>query len=92
MTGINEQRYYREIKKAWEWWIVKEVILEQLKYKNSSDSFFKKWLKNNGIAIDSAHNEGKSVAAERFIRTFWTKLISIWLQYQKIYILINWMV
>ena len=46
------------------------TILEQLKYKNSSDSFFKKWLKNNGIAIDSAHNEGKSVAAERFIRTF----------------------
>ena len=49
---------------------------------NSYNSFFKKWLKNNDIKIDSTHNEGKSVAAERFIRTFWIKLVSIWLQYQ----------
>ena len=37
---------------------------------NSYNSFFKKWLKNNDIKIDSTHKEGKSVAAERFIRTF----------------------
>ena len=34
-------------------------------YKNS----FKKWLQDNDIAIYSTHNEGKSVVAERFIRT-----------------------
>ena len=33
-------------------------------YNNS----FKKWLKDNDIEIYSIHNEGKSVAAERFIR------------------------
>ena len=34
-------------------------------YKNS----FKKWLKDNDIEMYSTHNEGKSVVAERFIRT-----------------------
>ena len=34
-------------------------------YKNS----FKKWLQENDIVMYSAHNEGKSVVAERFIRT-----------------------
>ena len=34
-------------------------------YNNS----FKKWLKDNDIEIYSIHNEGKSVAAKRFIRT-----------------------
>ena len=29
----------------------------------------KSWLEKNDIEIYSAHNEGKSVAAERFIRT-----------------------
>ena len=32
-------------------------------YNNS----FKKWLKDNNIEMYSIHNEGKSVAAERFI-------------------------
>ena len=36
--------------------------------------FFKKWLKDNDIEIYSTHNEGKSVVAERFIRTFKTKI------------------
>ena len=36
--------------------------------------FFKKWLKDNDIEIYSIHNEGKSVVAERFIRTFKTKI------------------
>ena len=31
---------------------------------------FKKWLKDNDTEMYSIHNEGKSVVAERFIRTF----------------------
>ena len=34
-------------------------------YNNS----FKKWLKDNDIEMYSIHNEGISVAAERFVRT-----------------------
>ena len=34
-------------------------------YNNS----FKKWLQDNDIEMYSTHNEGKSVIAERFIRT-----------------------
>ena len=39
-------------------------------YNNS----FKKWFKDNDIEMYSIHNEGKPVAAERFIRTFKTKI------------------
>ena len=39
-------------------------------YKNS----FKKCLKDNDIEMYSTHNEGKSVVAERFIRTLKTKI------------------
>ena len=39
-------------------------------YNNS----FKKWLKDNNIEMYSIHNEGKSVVAERFIRTLKTKI------------------
>ena len=39
-------------------------------YNNS----FKKWLKDNGIEMYSIHNEGKSVHAERFIRTLKNKI------------------
>ena len=35
---------------------------------------FKKWSKDNDITIYSAHNEGKSVVAERFIRTLKNKI------------------
>ena len=35
---------------------------------------FKKWLSDNDIIMYSTHNEGKSVAAERFIRTLKNKL------------------
>ena len=34
----------------------------------------KKWLKDNEIEMYSIHNEGKSVADERFIRTLKTKI------------------
>ena len=33
------------------------------------NKIFKKWLKGNDISMYSRHNEGKSVVAERFIRT-----------------------
>ena len=36
------------------------------KFYNNS---FKKWLNGNDIKIYSIHNEGKSVVAERFIKT-----------------------
>ena len=39
------------------------------KGKEFYDNSFKKWLKDNDIDMYSIHNEGKSVAAERFIRT-----------------------
>ena len=39
-------------------------------YKNS----FKKWLQDNNIAMYSTHNEGKSVVAERYIRTLKNKI------------------
>ena len=39
-------------------------------YNNS----FKKWLKDNDIEMYSIHNEGKSVAAGRFIRTLKAKI------------------
>ena len=39
-------------------------------YKNS----FKKWLQDNDIIMYSTNNEGKSVIAERFIRTLKTKI------------------
>ena len=35
---------------------------------------FKKWLYGNDIVMYSAHNEGKSVVAERFIRTLKNKI------------------
>ena len=38
------------------------------------NNWFKKWLKNNGIEMYSTNNEGKSVVAERFIRTLKTKI------------------
>ena len=39
-------------------------------YNNS----FKKWLKDNDIVMYSTNNEGKSVVAERFIRTLKNKI------------------
>ena len=45
-------------------------------YKGSEsyNSYVKKWLKDNNIEMYSIHNEGKSVVAERFIRTLKTKI------------------
>ena len=38
------------------------------------NTHFKKWLKDNNIEIYSTHNEGKSLVAERFIRTLKNKI------------------
>ena len=38
------------------------------------NNIFKKWLSDNGIIMYSTYNEGKSVVAERFIRTLKSKL------------------
>ena len=38
------------------------------------NSLFKKWLKDNDIEMYSTHNEGKSVVAERFIKTLKNKI------------------
>ena len=37
-------------------------------------AYFKKWLRDNDIVMYSTHNEGKSVVAERFIRTLKSKI------------------
>ena len=38
------------------------------------NNFFKKWLNDNDIEMYSTNNDGKSVVAERFIRTLKTKI------------------
>ena len=38
------------------------------------NNFFKRWLSDNDIIMYSTYNDGKSVVAERFIRTLKTKL------------------
>ena len=52
-------------------------------YNNS----FKDFLKINNIEMYSTYNEGKSVLAERFIRTLKNKILSVWHLYQKMFIL-----
>ena len=46
-------------------------------YNNS----FKKWLKDNDKEMYSTHNEEKSVAAEKFIRTLRLKSTNTWINY-----------
>ena len=38
------------------------------------NAYFKKWSRDNDIVMYSTHNEGKSVVAERFIRTLKSKI------------------
>ena len=54
---------YRKPKKIW--------VYKGSEFYNSS---FKKRLKDNGIEKYLIHNEGKSVVAERFIRTLNAKI------------------
>ena len=57
-------------------------------YNNS----FKKWLKDNDIEMYSIHNEGKSVVAERFIRTLKNKISKYMSSTSKMCISINYMI
>ena len=54
-------------------------------YNNS----FKNWLKDNDIEMYSTHNEGKSVAAERFTRTLKTKIYKYMTSVSKMCMSIN---
>ena len=38
------------------------------------NAYFEKWLRDNDLVMYSTHNEGKSVVAERFIRTLKSKI------------------
>ena len=44
------------------------------KGRESYNNSFKKWLQDNDIVMYSTHNEGKSVVAERFIKTLKNKI------------------
>ena len=48
---------------------------------------FRDFLKINNIEMYSTCNEGKSVIAERFIRTLKTRFLNIWQLFQKMFIL-----
>ena len=48
---------------------------------------FKKWLKDNDVEMYSIHNKGKSVVAERFIRTLKTRYLNILQLFQRMFIL-----
>ena len=56
------------------------------------NSSFKKWLKDSDIEMYSIHNEGKSVAAETFIRSLKTKICKYMTLISKMCILINLMI
>ena len=47
----------------------------------------KSWLEKNAVEMYSTHNEGKSVVAEKCIRTLKIEYINTWLQYQKMCIM-----
>ena len=49
----------------------------------------KSWLKDNDIEMHSTNNEEKTVVDERFIEPWKIKYTNLWLQYQKVCILIN---
>ena len=53
------------------------------------NSSFKKWYKDNDIAMYSTLNDGKSVVAERFIRTLKIKIYKYMTAVSKMCILIN---
>ena len=53
------------------------------------NAYFKKWLRGNDVVMYSTHNEGKSVVAERFIRTLKSKIYKYMTSISKMCILIN---
>ena len=72
-----------------------QIILKESNRKPNKiwvDKESKKWLRDNNIKMYSTHNEGKSVIAERFIKTLKNKIYKYILQYQKMCIFINYMI
>ena len=70
------------------------LIVNQAKYGLTKEVNFiiaslKKWFRDNNIEMYSIHNEGKSVAAERFIRTLKSKIYKYLTAMPKMCILIN---
>ena len=51
------------------------------------NNLFKRFLRNNNLKMYSTCNEGKSVVAERFIRTFKKSFLSTWWLFQRVFIL-----
>ena len=62
-------------------------------WKDKDSEFYnrsmKSWFYDNDIEIYSTRNEGKSFAAERFIRTLKNKICKYMTYYQKMSILLN---
>ena len=52
----------------------------------------KAWLEKNVTEMYSTHNEGKSVIAEKLIRSLKNKVYKYELQYQNMFMLVNWMI
>ena len=54
------------------------LIVNKINYRmvkeNNLYSPMQKWLNNNEVLMHSAHNEGKSVVVERFIKTLNSKI------------------
>ena len=61
-------------------------FIKEKKYNN----LIQKWLGDNNILMYSAYNKGKSVAAERFIRTLKSKIRKKWQLIIKNLILTIW--
>ena len=76
-----------------------QIILDEPKRKlnkmwvDKGSEFYNRSMKSrlekNYVEMYSTNNEGKSVVAERFIRTLKIEFTNTWLQYQKICVLIN---
>ena len=69
--GITITNAFQKILKAFNRKPNKIWVDKGSEFYNSS---VKKWLKDNDIEMYSIHNEGKSVVAERFIRTLKNKI------------------
>ena len=69
--GVSIVNAFQKIMKESNWKPNKIWVDKGSEFYNSS---FKKWLKDNDIEMHSIHNKGKSVLAERFIKTLKTKI------------------
>ena len=77
-VSLKDKKVYISIVKAF------QIILKQSNRKPNKiwvdkgsefyNAYFKKWLRDNDIVMYSTYNEGKSVVAERFIRTLKSKI------------------